>query len=117
MHAPLTPEPRAMVTSRISLGRFGLAEEIANSGSARHQTSPDGSRRRTRRTRRVAHPRGVVAFFVLALMLSVAVGFLAAIAYAARARHPAQGRLRRGLKLIQNTADRGGIGGQERSIS
>jgi hypothetical protein len=61
--------------------------------------------------------RGVVTFFVLALMLPVAVGFLAAIAYAARARHPAQGRLRRGLKLIQNTADRGGIGGQERSIS
>ena len=30
MHAPLTPEQRAMVTSRIPLGRFGLPEEIAS---------------------------------------------------------------------------------------
>ena len=30
MHAPLTPEQRAMVTGRIPLGRFGLPEEIAN---------------------------------------------------------------------------------------
>ena len=29
MHAPLTPEQRAMVASRIPLGRFGLPEEIA----------------------------------------------------------------------------------------
>ena len=30
MHAPLTPEQRAMVTSRVPLGRFGLPEEIAS---------------------------------------------------------------------------------------
>ena len=30
MHAPLTPEQRAMVTNRVPLGRFGLPEEIAN---------------------------------------------------------------------------------------
>ena len=30
MHAPLTPEQRAMITSRIPLGRFGLPEEIAS---------------------------------------------------------------------------------------
>jgi len=30
MHAPLTPEQRAMVAGRIPLGRFGLPEEIAN---------------------------------------------------------------------------------------
>jgi NAD(P)-dependent dehydrogenase (short-subunit alcohol dehydrogenase family) len=30
MHAPLTPEQRAMVTGRVPLGRFGLPEEIAN---------------------------------------------------------------------------------------
>ncbi|HEX9818274.1 MAG TPA: SDR family oxidoreductase [Methylomirabilota bacterium] len=29
MHAPLTPEQRAMVAGRIPLGRFGLPEEIA----------------------------------------------------------------------------------------
>jgi 3-oxoacyl-[acyl-carrier protein] reductase len=30
MHAPLTPEQRAMVAGRIPLGRFGTPEEIAN---------------------------------------------------------------------------------------
>jgi 3-oxoacyl-[acyl-carrier protein] reductase len=30
MHAPLTPEQRAMVAGRIPLGRFGRPEEIAN---------------------------------------------------------------------------------------
>jgi NAD(P)-dependent dehydrogenase (short-subunit alcohol dehydrogenase family) len=30
MHAPLTPEQRTMVASRIPLGRFGLPGEIAN---------------------------------------------------------------------------------------
>jgi 3-oxoacyl-[acyl-carrier protein] reductase len=30
MHAPLTPEQRAMVTGRVPLGRFGRPEEIAN---------------------------------------------------------------------------------------
>jgi 3-oxoacyl-[acyl-carrier protein] reductase len=30
MHAPLTPEQRAMVTNRVPLGRFGLPEEIAS---------------------------------------------------------------------------------------
>jgi 3-oxoacyl-[acyl-carrier protein] reductase len=30
MHAPLTPEQRAMVAGRIPLGRFGMPEEIAN---------------------------------------------------------------------------------------
>ncbi|HEU4371248.1 MAG TPA: glucose 1-dehydrogenase [Methylomirabilota bacterium] len=30
MHAPLTPEQRAMVAGRIPLGRFGLPEEIAS---------------------------------------------------------------------------------------
>jgi NAD(P)-dependent dehydrogenase (short-subunit alcohol dehydrogenase family) len=29
MHAPLTPEQRAMVTGRVPLGRFGLPGEIA----------------------------------------------------------------------------------------
>jgi 3-oxoacyl-[acyl-carrier protein] reductase len=30
MHAPLTPDQRTLVTSRIPLGRFGLPEEIAS---------------------------------------------------------------------------------------
>ena len=30
MHAPLTPEQRAMIAGRIPLGRFGLPEEIAS---------------------------------------------------------------------------------------
>src|SRR5262247_338661 len=30
MHAPLTPEQRAMVAGRVPLGRFGLPEEIAS---------------------------------------------------------------------------------------
>jgi 3-oxoacyl-[acyl-carrier protein] reductase len=30
MHAPLTPEQRAMVAARVPLGRFGRPEEIAS---------------------------------------------------------------------------------------